>query len=61
MPSFDIVSEIERHEIENAINQASKEVGQRYDFRNTGTEIEKTEERWLAMSAELEDAEKAQA
>lgn len=44
MPSFDVVSKLDQHEVENATNQASKEVAQRYDFRDTGTSIEKTEE-----------------
>jgi uncharacterized protein YajQ (UPF0234 family) len=44
MPSFDVVNKLDHHEVENATNQASKEVGQRYDFRDTGTSIEKTEE-----------------
>lgn len=44
MPSFDIVSEIDMHEIENAVQQANKEVTTRFDFRGTDTEVEKTEE-----------------
>ncbi|MCK6556501.1 YajQ family cyclic di-GMP-binding protein [Candidatus Binatia bacterium] len=39
MPSFDIVSQVDRQEIDNAVNQARKEVGQRYDFRGSKTEI----------------------
>ncbi|WP_114855633.1 YajQ family cyclic di-GMP-binding protein [Brachybacterium sp. YJGR34] len=34
--SFDIVSKLDRQEVDNAVNQAVKEVGQRYDFRNIG-------------------------
>ena len=33
--SFDIVSKVDRHEIDNALNQAVKEVRQRFDFKNT--------------------------
>lgn len=44
MPSFDIVSELDLHEIENAVQQAQKEVGTRFDFRGTDTEIERTDE-----------------
>ena len=40
MPSFDVVSTLDKHEVDNAINQAAKEVGQRYDFRGTNTSIE---------------------
>ena len=32
--SFDIVSEIDRQEVDNALNQAAKEISTRYDFRN---------------------------
>ena len=35
MPSFDIVSEIDQHEVTNAVDQASREVGQRFDFKGT--------------------------
>ena len=44
MPSFDVVSEVDSHEVDNALQQASKEVIQRYDFRGTETTIERTEE-----------------
>src|SRR5689334_25264765 len=44
MPSFDVVSKIEMHEVENALMQAQKEVGTRYDFRDTDTELERTPE-----------------
>ncbi len=44
MPSFDIVSELDMHEIDNAVQQAQKEVGTRFDFRGTDTEIERTDE-----------------
>ena len=38
--SFDIVSKVDRQEADNALNQARKEVEQRYDFRGTGASIE---------------------
>ena len=37
--SFDVVSKVDRQEVDNALNQAAKEVGQRYDFRGTGASI----------------------
>lgn len=40
MPSFDIVSELNMQEIDNAINQAQKELAQRYDFRGSKSRIE---------------------
>lgn len=41
MPSFDVVSKVEWHEVDNAVQQAQREVAQRFDFKDTGTEIEK--------------------
>lgn len=38
--SFDIVSKVDRQEVDNALNQAAKELSQRFDFKNTGTTIE---------------------
>ena len=40
MPSFDVVSEIDLQEVDNAVNQARKELGQRYDFKGSNTEVE---------------------
>ena len=39
MPSFDIVSKVEMQEVDNAVNQTVKEIGQRYDFKGTKSEI----------------------
>ncbi len=39
MPSFDVVSQVDRQEVDNAVNQTRKEVSQRYDFKGTKTEI----------------------
>jgi uncharacterized protein YajQ (UPF0234 family) len=39
MPSFDIVSEVDRQEVDNALNQARKELATRFDFKNTTAEI----------------------
>lgn len=40
MPSFDIVSEIDMQEVDNAINQAQKEIKGRYDFKGSPSDIE---------------------
>ena len=37
--SFDVVSKVNRQEVDNALNQASKELAQRFDFKDTGTSI----------------------
>ena len=44
MPSFDVVSKLASHEVDNALIQAQKEVGTRFDFRGTDTELERTPE-----------------
>jgi uncharacterized protein YajQ (UPF0234 family) len=40
MPSFDIVSEVDAHEVTNAVDQASREVSQRFDFKGTNAKFE---------------------
>jgi uncharacterized protein YajQ (UPF0234 family) len=40
MPSFDVVSKVDWHEIDNALHQANKEIGQRFDFKGSNTSIE---------------------
>jgi len=52
MPSFDIVSEIERMEIENAVNQAVKELATRFDFKGSSAKIELTKPELITLSAE---------
>jgi uncharacterized protein YajQ (UPF0234 family) len=39
MPSFDIVSKVDPQEVDNAVNQAIKEISQRYDFKGSSSEI----------------------
>lgn len=43
MPSFDAVSELDRHELVNAVDQANREIGNRFDFRGTGAKFELAE------------------
>ncbi len=40
MPTFDVVSEVDAQEVRNAVDQASRELGQRYDFKGTDSSIE---------------------
>ncbi|MDB6046220.1 MAG: hypothetical protein JWM63_4771 [Gammaproteobacteria bacterium] len=40
MPSFDTVSELNSHEVANAVDQANRELGQRFDFKDTGAVYE---------------------
>jgi uncharacterized protein YajQ (UPF0234 family) len=43
MPTFDVVSEVDRQELRNAIDQAQREIATRYDFKNTESSIEQSE------------------
>ena len=52
--SFDIVSKLDQQEIDNAINQAQREVSQRYDFKNTGATIERSGD-GVEISANADD------
>ena len=52
MPTFDIVSEIERMEIENAVNQAVKELATRFDFKGSSAKIMLTKPELITLSAE---------
>jgi uncharacterized protein YajQ (UPF0234 family) len=56
--SFDIVSKVERQEVDNALNQTSKEIAQRYDFKNVGASIDWSGEKIL-MQANSEERVKA--
>ena len=40
MPSFDVVSEVNHHELTNAVDQANREVGTRFDFKGSGSNLE---------------------
>ena len=56
--SFDVVSKVDRMELDNALNQASREVSTRFDFKNTGVKIEMSGEKIL-VEAETEERAKA--
>ena len=53
--SFDIVSEFDRQEVDNALNQAAKELGTRYDFRGTDAGVEWKGEEAVEITANAED------
>ena len=50
MPSFDVVSEVDLHEIRNAVDQAVREMRTRFDFRNVEADIE-LEEKSILLTA----------
>jgi len=43
LPSFDVVSELDAHEVTNAVDQANRELAQRFDFKDTGARFELAE------------------
>ena len=53
MPSFDTVSELNGHEVANAVDQANRELGQRFDFKDTGAVYE-LEEFTVKLRAQVE-------
>jgi cyclic-di-GMP-binding protein len=57
--SFDIVSKIDRQEVDNALGQAAREIAQRYDFKGTGAEIKWSGEKGIEISANAEERAKA--
>jgi uncharacterized protein YajQ (UPF0234 family) len=59
MPSFDIVSKVQWNEVDNALNQSQKEIGQRFDFKDTQTEVEKVADGVSVRSASEERARAA--
>ena len=56
--SFDIVSKIDRMELDNAINQAVRELDTRFDFKGTGTKLEMSGEK-INIESETEERAKA--
>jgi uncharacterized protein YajQ (UPF0234 family) len=53
-PSFDIVSKVDRHELDNALSQTAKELSTRFDFRGTGAQITASGENLVTVQAETE-------
>ncbi|MFY1673366.1 YajQ family cyclic di-GMP-binding protein [Plantactinospora sp. WMMB334] len=58
-PSFDIVSKVDRQEIDNALRQTEKELSTRFDFRGTGAEISWSGEEGISLQAETEERVRA--
>src|SRR6185437_1660759 len=57
--SFDIVSKVDRQEVDNALNQATKEVAQRYDFKDVGASIAWSGETGIEIKANSAERAKA--
>src|SRR5262245_5798548 len=58
-PSFDVVSKVDRQEVDNALRQAEKELHSRFDFRGTGAAIAWAGDEGVSLQAEIEDRVKA--
>lgn len=54
MPSFDIVSEVDMHEINNAVDQANREVGTRFDFKGIDAKFEVVDQSAISVTAEVD-------
>ncbi|MDD9891649.1 MAG: YajQ family cyclic di-GMP-binding protein [Gammaproteobacteria bacterium] len=54
MPSFDIVSEVDMHEINNAVDQSNREVGTRFDFKGVDAKFEVVDQSAVMVSAEVD-------
>ena len=52
MPSFDIVFKVDMQEVDNAVNLARKEIGQRFDFKGTHNEIDLEKDSILILAAD---------
>jgi uncharacterized protein YajQ (UPF0234 family) len=57
--SFDIVSKVDRQEVDNALNQTAKELSQRFDFRGTNAQISWAGDEAVTLQADTEDRVKA--
>ena len=57
--SFDVVSKVDRQEVDNALNQAAKELSTRFDFRGTDTRIEWQGEETITITSSTEERAKA--
>ncbi|MDP9445358.1 MAG: YajQ family cyclic di-GMP-binding protein [Actinomycetota bacterium] len=53
--SFDIVSKVDRQEVDNAVNQAARELSQRFDFKHTGAQVRWSGDRAIEISANAEE------
>jgi uncharacterized protein YajQ (UPF0234 family) len=53
--SFDIVSKVDRQEVDNALNQTAREISQRFDFKHTGASIEWQGDMGVEISANAEE------
>ncbi len=60
MPSFDVVSEIDMQEVRNAVDQASREIANRYDFKDSGSSID-LDDKGMSLTIETSSEDKLRA
>ncbi len=53
MPSFDVISEVDQHELTNAVDQTNREIGKRFDFKGTEAQVDQND-RELTLIADEE-------
>ena len=53
MPSFDVVSEVDMHEVTNALDQANKEVTTRFDLKNSGSKCQRDDNAITVVSGSV--------
>jgi len=58
-PSFDVVSKVDRQEVDNALNQTAKELSQRFDFRGTNASVAWAGEEAVTLQADTEERVRA--
>ena len=58
-PSFDVVSKVDRQEVDNALNQAAKELATRFDFRGVNAKVSWAGEEAVTIEADTEERAKA--
>ncbi len=51
MPSFDVVSEVDKHELTNAVDQTNREVSNRFDFKGTNARVERNDNALTVIAA----------
>ena len=59
MPSFDVVSEVDWQEVRNAVDQANREIGTRYDFKGTDAKVERKDQLLIVHADEEFQADQA--
>lgn len=60
MPSFDVVSEIDSHELDNALNQTNQEISRRFDLKDSGAKVELSDDKITVIAQDDFQVEQVQ-